>query len=109
MTRKEERRAVSFDEYAWSPAFRHTFEEGAEWADNYAWKDAQGDNLPEIDREVIVLLNNGKVAYAHRPPEYWDGKNILTGKITRNYPKTYDKGMWNIPDVKWWLDLDIPK
>lgn len=70
------------------------------------WKDAQGDDLPEIDREVIALLDNGKVVFAHRPPEYWDGKDIITGKVTRNYPKTYDKGGWNIPNVKWWLDVD---
>jgi hypothetical protein len=73
------------------------------------WKDAQGDDLPEIDREVIALLDNGKVVFAHRPPEYWDGKNIITGKVTRNYPKTYDKGGWNIPDVKFWLDVELPK
>lgn len=69
------------------------------------WKDAQGDDLPEIDREVIALLDNGKVVFAHRPPEFWDGKDIVTGKVTRNYPKTYDKGGWNIPNVKWWLDV----
>jgi hypothetical protein len=69
------------------------------------WKPADGDDLPEIDREVIALLDNGKVVFAHRPPEYWDGKNIITGKVTRNYPKTYDKGGWNIPNVKWWLDV----
>ena len=70
-------------------------------------KPADGDDLPEIDREVIALLDNGKVVFAHRPPEYWDGKDIVTGKVTRNYPKTYDKGGWNIPDVKYWLDYDI--
>ena len=72
------------------------------------WKDAQGDDLPEIDREVIALLDNGKVVFAHRPPEYWDGKNVGTGKVTRYYPKTYDKGGWNQPDVKWWLDCSLP-
>lgn len=72
------------------------------------WKNAQGDDLPEIDREVIVLLNNGKVVFAHRPSEHWDGKNIDTGKVTRHYPKTYGKGGWNIPDAKWWLDLKLP-
>ena len=70
------------------------------------WKPADGDDLPDIDREVIALLDNGKVVFAHRPPEYWDGKDIVTGKVTRNYPKTYDKGGWNIPNVKWWLDVD---
>lgn len=77
--------------------------------DKKYWKRADGNDLPEINREVIVLLNNGRVAFAHRPPEYWNGKNIFTGKIRQYYPKTYDKGMWNIPDVKWWLDLELPK
>lgn len=72
-------------------------------------KSANGEDLPEINREVIVLLNNNKVCYAHRPPEFWDGKNIATDEITRHYPKRYDKGNWNISDVKWWLDLDLPK
>lgn len=78
---------------------------------NYAtpWIDAQGDDLPEYDREVIALLDNGKVVFAHRPPEYWDGKDIVTGKVTRHYPKTYDKGGWNIPNVKYWLDVELPK
>lgn len=76
---------------------------------NNLWKPADSDDLPEIDREVIALLSNGKVVNAHRPQEYWDGKNIATGEITRNYPKRYDKGNWNLPDVKWWLDLDLPK
>ena len=71
------------------------------------WKDAQVDDLPEIDREVIAILDNGKVVYAHRPPEFWDGKNIITGEVTRNYPKTYDS--WNIPNVKYWLDVELPK
>jgi hypothetical protein len=82
---------------------------GANWQKENLWKSADGDDLPEIDREVIALLDNGKVVFAHRPPEFWDGKNIITGKVTRNYPKTYDKGGWNIPDVKYWLDVKLPK
>ena len=69
------------------------------------WKPADGDDLPEIDREVIAILDNGRVVFAHRPPEYWDGKDIITGKVTRNYVERYDKGLWNIPNVKWWLDV----
>ena len=83
--------------------------DGAKWKVENLWKPADGDDLPEIDREVIALLDNGKVVFAHRPPEYWDGKNIITGKVTRNYPKTYDKGGWNIPNVKYWLDCLMPK
>ena len=81
----------------------------AKWQKQHLLKPADGDNLPEIDREVIALLDNGKVVFAHRPPEFWDGKNIVTGKVTRNYPKTYDKGGWNIPNVKYWLDCLRPK
>ena len=83
--------------------------DGAKWQKQHLWKPADGDDLPIIDREVIALLDNGKVVFAHRPPEFWDGKDIVTGKVTRNYPKTYDKGGWNIPDVKWWLDCLMPK
>ncbi len=76
---------------------------------NNLWKPANGDDLPEIDREVIALLEDGKVVFAHRPPEYWDGKNIITNEVTRYEPKRYDKGGWNQPNVKWWLDLELPK
>lgn len=88
------------------------FKAGAEWADSTAWKPADSDNLPEIDREVIAIIKENdcyKVVFAHRPPEYWDGRNILTNEVTRNYTKRYDKGEWNQPNVKWWLDLELPK
>ena len=81
----------------------------AKWQKEHLWKPADGDDLPIIDREVIALLDNGKVVFAHRPPEFWDGKDIVTGKVTRNYPKTYDKGGWNIPNIKYWLDCSMPK
>ena len=87
----------------------YAFKAGSKWQKENLWKPADGDDLPIIDREVIALFDNGKVGFAHRPPEYWDGKNIVTGKVTRNYPKTYDKGGWNIPDIKFWLDVELPK
>lgn len=87
----------------------NAFKAGAKWKKEHLWKSADGDDLPEIDREVIALLDNGKVVFAHRPSEYWNGKNIDTGKVTRYYSKTYGKGGWNIPDVKWWLDCSMPK
>jgi hypothetical protein len=109
MTRKEEiLEAAHKSEYPENVPY---FVNGAEWADSTAWKPADGDILPEIDREVIALVEqNGyhKVVYAHRPPEYWDGKDILTGKITTYFVERYDKGGWNQPGVKWWLDLDLP-
>jgi len=74
----------------------------------HLWKDAQGDDLPEIDRDVIALQGR-KVVFAHRPnPQGWNGKNISTGKVTHYTPKTYGKGGWNIPDVKYWLDAPLP-
>lgn len=95
-----------------SEAIKKAYIAGANYAIKNAWQKADGDYLPEIDREVIALQKcegGYRVVFAHRPPEFWDGKNIITGKVTRNYPKTYDKGGWNIPDVKYWLDLDLPK
>ena len=77
----------------------------------HLWHDAQGDYLPIYDREVIVLCDDGhggyKVCFGHRPVEYVAGVSY-DGKMTYMEAKTYDKGGWNIPDVKWWLDLDLP-
>ena len=100
----------ALDDYIkpWRELVKRAFKDGANWQKETLWKSANGNDLPEIDREVIALLDNGKVVFAHRPSEYWDGKDIITGKVTRNYPKIYDKGGWNIPDVKWWLDCSIP-
>lgn len=80
------------------------------------WKDAQGDELPEYDREVVVFTQDFPndagimaVAIGHRPnPEGWDGKSLSTGKVEHYTPQCYDKGGWNISSVKYWLDLDLP-
>lgn len=112
MTRKEEIEERAFQELYMSCTPKESFIRMAEWADSTAWKPADEDNLPEIDREVIALVEeNGhfKVVFAHRPLEYWDGRNIITNEVTRNYTKRYDKGEWNQPNVKWWLDLELPK
>ena len=88
------------------------FKAGAEWADSHAWKDAQGDNLPEIDREVIALVEeceHYKVCFAHRPAESYTDVSITNhSEMEEYYPERYDKGGWNIPDVKYWLDLELP-
>ena len=87
------------------------------------WKDAQGDDLPEIDREVIVLVKYStqrnihdkeyptyRVGFGHRPnPDGWNGKNIDTNEVTHYTPKLYDKGGWNAPDIAYWLDVELPK
>ena len=72
------------------------------------WKSADGSDLPAIDREVIALTTEGKVVFAHRPKESWTGKNIVTGEVTTYHPKRYGAGGWNSPDIKWWLDIEIP-
>ena len=86
------------------------------------WKDAQGDDLPEIDREVVVLIKYNaqrnihdeeyptyRVGFGHRPnPNGWDGKNIETNEVTHYTPKLYDKGGWNAPNIVYWLDARLP-
>ena len=59
------------------------------------------DEVPDIDREVIALTTEGKVVFAHRHAESWKGENLETGEVTTHYPKRYDAGGWNQPDVKW--------
>ena len=94
---------------------RNAFKAGAQWQKEHLWKPADGDDLPDIDREVIVLYqpypcegNEYAVGFAHRPKEYWDGRNIETDEVTRYYPKRYDKGGWNSPNIKYWLDWELP-
>ena len=82
---------------------------GAQWRKEKLWKPANGDDLPEIDREVIVLCKNGRVAFGHRPVEKFMARPIGYGRTEEYEVKTYDKGGWNIPDVKFWLDVDLPK
>ena len=92
-----------------------SFIAGAEWISNNLWKPADGDDLPEYEREVIVLIQpyplegtEYAVSFAHRPdPNGYDGKSITTGKIEHYTPETYDKGGWSIPNVVWWLDYNM--
>lgn len=99
------------------------FKAGAQWQKSHLWKLADGDDLPEIDREVIVLVKYStqrnihdkeyftyRVGFGHRPnPDGWDGRNIDTGVVTHYTPKLYDKGGWNVPDIAYWLDVELPK
>ena len=91
------------------------FEDGLTERDKHLWKDAQGDDLPEIDREVIALIDyagNGyyKVVFAHRPdPERKVSTSLLTGKKSYIQAKTYDKGGWNQSHVKFWMDINLPE
>lgn len=86
-----------------------------EWADRHPqnlWHDAHGDILPDIEKEVIVLCDDDhggyKVCFAHRPNKKgYLGKSLVTGNVETFYPHTYGKGGWNIPDVRWWLDIEL--
>lgn len=84
------------------------FVQGALWADAHLWKSADGDDLPEIDREVIVFTQTErqypKVAIAHTMPlgdwKQFDGN--------RYYLERNGKVGWSLPDVKIWLDCKLP-
>lgn len=77
----------------------------AKWADSHPqWYDAQGDDVPEYGREVIVIGQDGKVFYGHRPDP--DEVTMVEGKPY--HAKTYDKKGWNWPDIALWLDVEIP-
>lgn len=85
----------------------------AKWQKEHLWKSADGDDLPEYDREVIAILDydfgHYKVVYAHRPnPNGWNGTNIDTGEKEHFEPEIYDKGGWNQPHVLYWLDARLP-
>ena len=85
------------------------FRQGAVWVLEHIWKDAQGEDLPEIDREVIVIDKQGKVCYGHRPVESYTGVSLTNhSEMEEYFPQRYGKGGWNIPDVVWWLDLELP-
>ena len=114
--------APEVDESSSTYGKRQAFKAGANWKKANLWKPADGDELPEIDREVVVLIKYNaqhnihdeeystyRVEFGHRPnPDGWECKSVTTGKVEHYTPKTYDKGGWNIPNVKWWLDCSLP-
>lgn len=75
------------------------------------WKDAEGDDLPVYDREVIVLIQDYsddhehlRVCYGHRP----NPKGYVSIDGEEVYAQTYGKGGWNGKNVRWWLDVKLP-
>ena len=89
--------------------------EGAKWQKEHLWKPADGDDLPETDREVIALAQpypndeHLRVIFAHRPNKYANVWNSDLGEKQVVEIERHGKGGWNIPDVKWWLDVKLPK
>ena len=118
MKREEQIRAAAIQQCFGSSSTaerkRRKWIEGAMWADAHPknhWKDAQGEDLPEYDREVIVLIQDCpddpeymKVFYGYRPNP--NGYEIVNGK--KFHHMTYGKGGWCWGNVKYWLDLELP-
>ena len=75
------------------------------------WHDAESDDLPPIDEEVIALDKRGRISFAHRPnPKGFDGTSLSTGKRNHYIPELYGKGGWNWDGVRWWMPCpEIPK
>lgn len=88
------------------------FDNDIEYVHGGAWHDAESDDLPPYDKEVIVLRRDGDfrmICFAHRPnPNGYDCKSVLTGEIYHYNAETFGKG-WNIEHVKWWLNVELPK
>ena len=79
-------------------------------ADAHMWKDAQGDDLPDYDREVVVLVQHVpeyhdslRVSFGHRP----DPKGYVVVNGEKLYARTFGKG-WSLPNVRYWLDARLP-
>ena len=109
----EELEEAAHQYYEPNDKFMDGFKKGAKWQKSNLWKPADGDDLPEYDREVIAILDydfgHYKVVYAHRPfPDGWDGTNIDTGEKEHFEPAIYDKGGWNQPHILHWLDAKLP-
>ena len=84
---------------------RNAFVAAATWADSHPqWYNAQGNNVPEYGREVIVIGRDGKVFFGHRP----DPKEVTMVEGKPYHAKTYDKNGWNWPNIALWLDVEIP-
>lgn len=98
-------RVVDYYHDVWFPsqATNDFFKAGAKWADEHPqnqWHDAESDDLPPYDKDVIVLCRRAEyfqeVCFAHRPDPKVDAQ-------------TYGEGGWNIEHVRWWLDVELPK
>lgn len=86
----------------------------ASWQKGHFWKDANGDVLPEIDKDVIALEgldeeNNYRVVFAHRVDPDRVIRTTIDNKPLELHPSRYGEAGWNLPNIKYWLDLELPK
>lgn len=72
------------------------------------WHKAQGKDLPETGREVIALqgLKEGgySVVFAHRTKK----PSVVVDAVTGDVLHYSVKEGWNIENIKWWLDIELP-
>ena len=73
--------------------------DGSRMRKNNTWHNAHGKKLPKIGREVIVLIQSSdeslKVDIGYRP--------------NPKLQNVFGLGKWNKSDVKYWLDVELPK
>jgi hypothetical protein len=92
----------------------YAFKAGSKWQKENLWKPADGEDLPEIDREVIALTQpypndeHLRVVFAHRPNKYTKVWNSDLGEEQVVEIERYGKGEWNIPNIVYWLDTKSP-
>ena len=77
---------------------KHSFIDGANFVLSSLWQEDTDDEsmLPPIGKEVIVITIDGEVNTAYRVPQSYGF-----------YP--CGKAGWNIPDVKYFLNVELPK
>jgi len=90
------------------------FKKGAQWQKEHPWKPADGEDLPELEREVVVLVDNfGKLIPKLAKRTYHLIENFVdedTGEII-SIEKTNEVGdviNWTEPAI-YWLDINLPK
>lgn len=78
------------------------------------WIDANGEHLPDIDKEVIALEclegeDNYRVVFAHRVDPHRVVRVTIDNKPLKLHPNRHGKAGWSLPNIKYWLNLELPK
>lgn len=71
------------------------------------WCRANGDYLPPKDKPVIVLIQHDYMERTEYAVSFAHIVDTSLYAVNKYIPEDYNG--WNIPDVKYWLDLDLPK
>ena len=84
--------AIIWSRYANQHSVISNLEEALKELNKPDWVSVK-DELPPVDKEVIVLTTIGRISFGH----------IVDKKIAKDY------NGWNIPDVEYWLPFVDPK